>query len=109
MNNVSIVGRLVAKPELKETTGGVKFTSFIVACDRPFLNKDGNREADFIPVVVWRGAAEFVCRNFEKSDYISVSGTVRTSLRTREDGGSYRTVEIHADRCDFAGYRKQKA
>lgn len=106
VNNVVLVGRLAAKPELKETADGTKVTSFIVVCDRPRLNSKGEREADFITVTTWRGSAEFVCKNFDKGDYISVSGSIQTRIRTNKEGQSYKLIEVVADRCDFCGYKR---
>ena len=54
MNKVVLLGRLTAKPELRYTPSNVAFLRFTVAVNRPFANKDGNREADFINVVCWR-------------------------------------------------------
>lgn len=106
VNNVSLVGRLAAKPELKETADGVKVTSFVIVCDRARLNSKGEREADFIPVTAWRGTAEFICRNFDKGDYISVTGAIQTRIRTNNEGQNYKLIEVVADRCDFCGYRR---
>ena len=52
MNNVSLMGRLTADPELKQTYNGVSVLSFCIAVDRPY-SKDGNQQADFINVVAW--------------------------------------------------------
>lgn len=108
VNNVVIIGRLAATPVLKETNDGVKVTSFTVVCDRPRVNKNGERDADFISVTAWRNSAEFVCKNFNKGDYISVTGSLQTKLRQRKDDEdkSYKVVEVVADRCDFCGYKR---
>ena len=52
LNHITVMGRLVADPELKATPAGVSVCSFRVACDRDFENKEsGERETDFINVV----------------------------------------------------------
>lgn len=108
VNNVVIEGRLAATPELNETKDGVKVTSFVVVCDRPRTNKDGEREADFISVTAWRGTAEFVCQHFVKGDYISVTGSIRTRLRPKKENENenFKVTEVVADRCDFCGYKR---
>ena len=65
-NHIGVMGRLVSDPELKTTQSGTSVTSFRVAVERNYADKDGNRQADFFDVVAWRGTAEFVCRYFGK-------------------------------------------
>ena len=53
INKATLVGRLCADPELKFTAGnGTAVTTFTLAVNRRF-KKEGQPEADFIPVVVW--------------------------------------------------------
>lgn len=108
VNNVSLVGRLAGKPELRTTPEGTSVTSFTVVIDRPRVKEDGSREADFIAVTAWRRTAEFVSKHFEKGDYISVVGSIQTKIRTTKDGASFKTTEVLADRCDFCGYRRPR-
>jgi hypothetical protein len=59
-----LIGRLTKDPELRYTpANGVAVATFTLAVDRPFANQQGEREADFIPVVVWRKQAEN-CANY---------------------------------------------
>src|SRR5699024_11624286 len=58
LNRVVLVGRLTKDPDLRYTQSGVAVANFTVACNRPFANQQGVREADFITCVVWRRAAE---------------------------------------------------
>jgi single-strand DNA-binding protein len=62
LNRVILIGRLTKDPELRYTPAGVAVCQFTLAVDRPFT-KDGEREADFIPVVTWRQLAE-TCANY---------------------------------------------
>ena len=65
INVVVLMGRLVADPELKQTANGASVTSFRIAVDRNFANKEtGERQADFINIVAWRQTADFVCKYF---------------------------------------------
>ena len=61
INRVILVGRLTKDPELRYTTQNVPVVSFTIAVSRPFVNQQtGDRDADFIPVVLWRKNAETV-------------------------------------------------
>lgn len=97
MNNISLVGRLTADPELKQTQSGISVTSFSIAVDRP-----GSQDTtDFIPVVAWRQTAEFVCKYFRKGQRIGLTGKL-TSRQYEDKHGNKRTAyEVVADRVEF--------
>ncbi|TQY38131.1 single-stranded DNA-binding protein, partial [Clostridioides difficile] len=53
MNQVVLVGRLTRDPELKYIPGtGTAVASFTIAVDRNYINKEGKRDTDFIPIEV---------------------------------------------------------
>ena len=62
LNVVVLMGRLVADPQLRQTTTGKNVASFRVACDRGRRDANGQNQADFFDVVAWDRSAEFVCR-----------------------------------------------
>ncbi|MDI6604084.1 MAG: single-stranded DNA-binding protein [Thermoanaerobacteraceae bacterium] len=65
INNVVLVGRLTKDPELKKA-GDIPTCSFTLAVDRNFTNSEGEREADFIQITVWRKLAEICSTNLAK-------------------------------------------
>lgn len=58
MNKVILIGNLTRDPELQTTNSGVSVCRFSLAVTRRFANADGERDADFINIVVWRNQAE---------------------------------------------------
>ena len=52
MNRVCLVGRLTAKPELRYTGSNVPYARFSLAVNRTFSNAQGERETDFINIIV---------------------------------------------------------
>ena len=67
LNKIFLQGRLVADPEMRHTTSGVAVTSFRLAVDRDYKDREtGEKKADFINIVAWRSTAEFVSRFFSK-------------------------------------------
>ncbi len=67
LNKVILIGRLTRDPELRYTPGsGVAVCSFGLAVERPFTNKQGDRDVDFINIVVWRKQAEHCANHLEK-------------------------------------------
>lgn len=106
INNVTIMGRLTAAPELKVTESGTSVLRFCVAVERAYVPKGQERQADFINVVAWRQTAEFVARNFGKGQMIAVEGSIQT--RKYQDGqGNTRTAfEVVANNVSFCGDKK---
>lgn len=100
MNRVMLVGRLTTKPELRYTGSNLPYSRFSVAVNRTFSNKDGQREADFINVVVWRKQAENVCNFLNKGSLVSVEGRLQTSTYEVNGEKRYR-VEVVADSVQF--------
>lgn len=104
-NNVILVGRIAADPELKQTTSGVSVTTFTVACDR----RRNRKESDFIHVVAWRNQAEFVCKYFSKGSPIGVDGSIQTRSYTDRDGNKRTVFEVVADNVFFVGSKNRSA
>lgn len=102
MNKVVLIGRLVRDPELKFAAGsGMAVTRLTMAVDRRFLSKDGQKEADFIPVVLFGKTAETVANYMSKGSLLGVSGTIRTGSYDAKDGTKKYTTEVYADEVQF--------
>lgn len=101
-NKAILVGRLTADPELKQTPNGVAVTSFSIAVNRSYMNKQtGERQTDFLDIVAWRNTAEFICRYFSKGKAILVEGTIQTRTYVDKQGQNRRAWEIVADSAHF--------
>ena len=85
MNNVSLIGRLTADPELRHTQSGVATTRFSIAVDRRVKTGE-ERQADFINIVAWNQRAEMICKYFSKGQRIGITGSIRTGSYTAQDG-----------------------
>ncbi|WP_288910978.1 single-stranded DNA-binding protein [uncultured Thomasclavelia sp.] len=107
MNRVCLVGRLIAKPELRYTSNNIAVTRFSVAVNRTFSNADGEREADFINVIVWRKQAENVANYLDKGSRVSIEGRIQTGSYTDKDGINRYTTDVVADSVQFLDTKKQ--
>lgn len=95
LNRIIIMGRLVRDPELRTTQSGVSVTSFTLAVDRDFKNRDsGEKSTDFIDVVAWRQTAEFICKYFGKGRMAVVEGRLQLRDWTDKEGNKRRSAEI---------------
>lgn len=103
INNVTLMGRLTAAPELKQTTSGTSVTAFCIAVDRSYQPKDGEKQADFINCVAWRNTAEFITKYFSKGDMIAVTGEIQTRKYQDKSGNNRVAVEVVIDNASFCG------
>ena len=107
LNHITLMGRLVADPELRRTGSGVAVATFRIAVDRDFAPKDGGeRKADFITCVAWRQTGEFVSKYFTKGRMAVVSGRLQIRGWTDKDGNKRRTAEVVADNVYFGDSRR---
>lgn len=108
LNKVIIGGRLTDTPVLNTTTSGIPVTTFTVAVNRRFADKQtGENTADFLNVTAWRQTAEFITRYFRKASSICVVGSIQTRSWTDKDGQKRHTVEIVADEAYFVDARAE--
>lgn len=101
-NKVILGGRLTADPELKTTPSGIPVTTFTVAVNRRFADKQtGENTADFFNVTAWRQTAEFITKFFRKASTICVVGSIQTRTWTDQNGQKRYATEIVADEAYF--------
>lgn len=99
LNKVILGGRMCATPELKATQNGISVTAFSMAVNRR-PGKDKQIEVDFVNVVAWREAAEFICKYFKKGSSICITGSIHN--RKWDDNGVKRTTtEVVVDDAYF--------
>jgi len=101
MNKVVLLGRLTSDPTVRYTQTGKVVTQFTLAVDRPFKDADGNKETDFIPVVVWGKAAELVGNSCQKGHRLLVDGRLQIRSYDAKDGTKRWVTEIIANSVEF--------
>ena len=107
LNRIIIQGRLTRDPELKRTASDIPVTSFTLAVERDFKDREtGQKATDFIDCVAWRGAAEFVCQHMAKGRMAVVEGRLQIREWTDKDGNKRRAPEIQASAVYFGDSKK---
>ena len=86
LNKIILMGRLTHDPELRRTQNGTAVTGFSLAVERDFKDEDGKRATDFIDIVAWRAAAEFVAKYFTKGRMAVVEGRLQIHDWKDKDG-----------------------
>lgn len=101
MNKIIISGRLVRDCDVRYTTSGKVVCQFTLAVDRPFTNQDGQREADFINIVVWGKIAELCGNSLGKGHRALVEGRLQLRSYDGKDGAKRYVTEVVANSVEF--------
>ncbi len=96
-----LIGNLTRDPELRYTPDGTPVVSFTLAVNRSFTNQQGEREADFIPVVAWRKQAERCSEYLAKGSQVAVEGRLQIRSYEDKDGIKRKVAEVIAWRVTF--------
>lgn len=91
VNQVTLIGRLVAAPEMRQTASGTHVTTARVATN----DRNG---AEFHDVVLWGQLANFATSYLGKGRLVYVRGRLQSRTWQATDGSARRVTEIVADR-----------
>ena len=109
MNQVVLIGRLVADPILRYTQNGLAVASFTLAVDRGYATQDGEKQTDFINIVVWRKLAEVVADNLQTGRLVAVVGSLQIRSYDDQNGIRRKAAEVVANQVKFLDYAKDKS
>lgn len=101
LNRVVLIGRLTQDPELRYTNSGTAVASFSLAVDRNRANQNGERETDFINIVVWQKQAETVAQYLHKGRMAAVDGRLQIRSYDNREGQRVRVAEVVAESVRF--------
>lgn len=101
LNRVILIGRLTKDPELRYTPNGVAVTTFSLAVNRDFKNAKGEKDTDFINIVVWRQLAELCANYLSKGKLAAVEGRLQIRSYDAQDGQHRTVAEVVADNVQF--------
>ncbi len=107
-NRIIMLGRLTKDPEKRTTPGGKVVASIVLAVDRPFKDVNGNKETDFIPVVLWGKAGELVADSCKKGHRLLVEGRLQIRNFEGKDGSKRYVAEVIANSVEFIEKRETK-
>ena len=97
INNVVLVGRMTRDAELRYTPSNVAVATLTLAVNRPFKNQNGEHEADFINVVIWRQQAENLANWAKKGAQIGITGRIQTRSYDNQQGQRVYVTEVVAE------------
>ena len=104
MNNVTLMGRLTADPEVRYSTGATQMAiaRYTLAVDRRGKSSNGERATDFINIVAFNKSGEFAEKYFHKGMRVAVRGHIQTGSYTNKNGQKVYTFEVVVDDQEFA-------
>jgi single-strand DNA-binding protein len=101
LNTVVLIGRLTRDPELRYTQTGKAVATLRLAVDRGTTNPQGERETDFIDVVVWDKQAETVANYLQKGRLVAVQGRLQIRNYETQEGQRREKAEVVANSVRF--------
>ena len=109
MNKCHIIGRMTKDPEVRYTQGGTPVATFTLAVDRR-VAKDKDKEADFIPCVVWGKMADGVVKNYcHKGKQVAVEGRIQVRSYDAKDGTKRYVTEVIVNELELLGGKNDGA
>ena len=109
LNRAILTGRLTRDPELRYTTSGTAVVQATIAVDRQFKNQQGEREADFINLVIWRKAAENFANFTHKGLLVGIDGRIQTRTYENKQGQRVYVTEINVDSFSLLEPRQENS
>jgi single-strand DNA-binding protein len=103
INKALLYGNLTRDPELKSLPSGSSVTTFSIATNRVWKDKEGNKQesTDFHNVVVFGKQAETVSQYLRKGSSAFVEGRMVTRSWDAQDGSKKYRTEVIADHVQF--------
>ena len=101
MNKAIFIGNLTKDCELRYTPSGVAVANFTLAVGRNFKNAQGDKETDFIPVVVYKQLAELCANYLDRGKKCCVEGRIQTRNYTNKDAQKIYVTELIASEVEF--------
>jgi single-strand DNA-binding protein len=99
-NTVTVVGNITRDPELRYTAGGQATSTFGLAVNRRWQNRQTNdweEATSFFDVVCWREMAENASESLQKGSRVIVTGRLEQRSWETQDGERRSKIEIVAD------------
>mgnify|MGYP003292595059 CR=1 FL=1 len=109
LNNVVLIGRLTADPEVKEISKESKVARFTLAVGRRYKNSEGEYEADFIRCNAWNQLADLIGQYTKQGDQIAIEGELQTSSYVDEKEVTRYVTDVRVSNVTFLAKKKSDA
>ena len=101
LNQVILIGRLVKKPELKESDKKVSYIKATLAVQSDFKNKDGSYDTEFFEFTTVGKTAESTAKYCEKGNLLNIVGSLNNNIYTDKNGVKHYQLSVIANKVSF--------
>ena len=111
LNQVILIGRLVKKPELRVSEGGVNYIKVTLAVQSEFKNKDGDYDTEFLEFTAFGKLAENTAKYCDKGSLLNIVGSLNNNVYKDKNGVNHYQLSIIANKVSFlsrAGKKEEK-
>ncbi|MDP4145551.1 MAG: single-stranded DNA-binding protein [Bacillota bacterium] len=109
MNKVSLTGRLTNDAKMLDWGNSNRYAlKFTLAVDREYKNANGEKEADFIPVIYFISNSTNLTKYLVKGKLVAVTGRLNVYSFTNEDNSKKYYTNVEADEIQFLDNKKKE-
>ena len=108
LNQVILIGRLVKKPELRVSEGGVNYIKATLAVQSEFKNKDGDYDTEFLEFTAFGQLAENTSKYCDKGSLLNVVGSLNNNVYKDKNGVNHYQLSIIANKVSFLSKAAKK-
>jgi len=101
LNQVILIGRLVKKPELRVSEGGVNYIKATLAVQSEFKNKDGEYDTEFLEFTAFGKLAENTSKYCDKGSLLNIVGSLNNNVYKDKNGVNHYQLSIIANKVSF--------
>lgn len=101
LNQVILIGRLVKRPELRVSEGGVNYIKATLAVQSEFKNKDGDYDTEFLEFTAFGKLAENTAKYCDKGSLLNIVGSLNNNVYKDKNGVNHYQLSIIANKVSF--------
>jgi len=101
LNQVILIGRLVKKPELRVSEGGVNYIKATLAVQSEFKNKDRDYDTEFLEFTAFGKLAENTAKYCDKGSLLNIVGSLNNNVYKDKNGVNHYQLSIIANKVSF--------
>lgn len=109
INTAVLTGRLTRDPELRVSQSDIQVCNFTLAVNRPFKDRNGENQADFINCVAFRKQAELIKQYVSKGDLFGIEGRQQSRSYENKEGQRVFVTETVVEKITFLESNKNKS
>ncbi|MBU0278080.1 single-stranded DNA-binding protein [Gemella sp. zg-1178] len=108
LNQVMLIGRLVKKPELRESESGLSYLKSTIAVQSQYRSKDGEYEVEFLEFTAFGKVAKNTATYCDKGSMINIIGSLTNNVYKDKKGINHYQISIIANKVNFLSKGNKK-